>query len=163
MNAINQIINQLNEVFVAVDAKVLTQTQEWAKARVAAVKEFKASDEAQSLRKNQHEYYTRLFALAGGKTWYTIFDGRSSDTIEAIIVDHCAKVAYARDAKIAAKLAKANVTSVESSSFAHTSDGFTGVFIVDTDAGKKRVSIDAIYAGGYHIQCLHQRILVKIK
>jgi len=163
MNATANIIAKLNEVFAPMDAEVLEASQEWAKGRVQAIRDFKVSEEAKEMRRNQHQYYARLFAIAGGKTWYNIFDGRNATMIEEFITKNCKAIADKRNESIASKLNKSGVTEVISEEFTHTRDGFDGVFIVNTDAGKKRVTINTIRAGGYNVQCLHLRVLVKVK
>ena len=139
---------------------MLEDTQAWAKRRVAAIAEFKRSEEFKTMGTAR---YQKLFDIAGGKTWYNVFDGRNASMIEECVVKHCAAVAKKRNASIESKLIKAGVTEVISESFTHTNDGFNGVFVVNTDAGKKIVTIDTILAGGYNIQCLHLRVLVNVK
>lgn len=164
MKAYEQILAKLEEAFAPFDAKVLEGTQQWAKERVAAYRAYRISEEGRAAAKaNQHKYYATVFAIAGGKSWYNKFEGRNDQMIEELVVKHCAAIAKARSAKIAAKLIKANITEIESVNFAHTHDGFNGVFSVNTDQGKKRVTIDTILAGGYNIQCLHFRVLVNVK
>ena len=157
------ILAKLDEIFAPMDAEVLAASQVWAKGRVAALREFKASDEAKELRRDQWKYYGRLHAIAGGKTWYNVFDGRSASMIEEFIEKNCAATVAKRNATIAAKLEKAGVTEAVSEQFTYTKDGFDGVFVVNTDAGTKRVKINTIRAGGYNIQCLHLRVLVSVK
>lgn len=55
------------------------------------------------------------------------------------------------------------MTEVVSKEFDMTTDGFNGVFVINTNNGVKRVFIETVYAGGYNIQCLHLRVLVKVK
>ena len=157
--ATNQIVIKLNEIFADMDAKVLASTQEWAKGRVKAINEFKKSPEFKTCDRP----YQKLFDIAGGKTWFNMFDGRNASMIEECVVKHCAAVTRKRNESIEAKLTKASVTEVISENFIHTNDGFNGIFAVNTDAGKKIVTIDTILAGGYNVQCLHLRVLVKVR
>ena len=158
-----QIINSLNEVFKKFDDEVLESSKKWAQERAAAIREFKMSDEAKHLRRDQYAYYAKLYAIAGGKTWYNAFDGRSKSMIEEFMEKNHQNTIDKRNASIAKKLEKAGVTEVLSEEYVYTKDGFNGIFRVNTDAGVKRVNIDTIYAGGYNIQCLHLRVLVKVK
>ncbi|QIG67919.1 hypothetical protein EVC03_120 [Rhizobium phage RHph_Y5A] len=158
MNAVDQIIEALNEVFAPMDAEVLAGTKVWAAGRREAIKAKKAEFTA-----SRKWNYEELFAIAGGKTWYNVFDGRNTAMIEEFIEKNCAAIATKRNFAIAAKLQKAGVTEVVEKTFTHTTDGFDGVFVVMTDKGRKVVTVNTIRAGGYNIQCLHLRVLTKVK
>ena len=68
-----------------------------------------------------------------------------------------------RNAKIAKKIEESGATSVTSGEIVYSNDGFDGVFVLETDKGTKKLTINTILSGGYNIQCLHYRTLVKIK
>lgn len=162
--AIAKITASLEVIFAPMDVKVLASAQEWAVGRVAALKEFKASAEYTTARgQGAYVLYAKLFEICGGKTWYAVFNGTGSVYVSEFMAKNCAATAKKRNASITAKLVKAGVTEVVSENYTYTNDGFNGVFNVNTNAGPKRVSIDTIYAGGYNIQCLHLRVLVKVK
>lgn len=108
--AISSITTKLHNVFAPMDARVLAKTQEWAEGRVQALREFKASDEYRAIRRNAYVAYPKLFEIAGGKSWYNVFNGRSREDIARIIEKHCASVVHKRNARIAQKLEKAGVT-----------------------------------------------------
>jgi hypothetical protein len=161
-NAINSIIASLETLFAEQDAKIAADDVRWAMGRVAAIKEFKASEKYAELRKKGAwgGMYPALFEIAGGKTWYGIFTQNSPAGIAEFMAKNSAATAEKRTAKIASKLLKAGVEHVESATVAYTKDGFQGVFIVN---GNRRVTLDVIYAGGWNIQRAHQRVLVKVK
>lgn len=163
MNAVEQIITDLNEVLKDLDAQQVIKAKEWAKARVAAIREFKASQLYQDMRRDSYKLYGHLHAIAGGKTWYGIFNGRNEAMINEFMEKNCAAIAAKRNASIAKKLAAFEVATVTGKEFTRTSDGFHGFFELTTDSGKRTVHIDTIYAGGYNIQCFHQRTLVKVR
>lgn len=166
--AIRKILSQLSEIFAPMDKEVLAASKEWAIGRMKALHDFKQSAECQALRSNQGKYslwtyYNRLYEIAGGKTWYNVFDGRGQEAVLEFVEKNCQATITKRNAKIAQKLEKASVTEIVSERYRHSDDGFDGVYAVNTNAGEKTVKISTVRAGGYNIQCLHLRVLVSIK
>lgn len=164
-NATTTIINKLDEVFAPMDALVLDSTQEWAKGRVQALREFQQSEDYvdKCIKADPARRYQHLYALCNGKGWYNVFNGNSQAIVAEFVAKNCAATAKKRNAAIAAKLEKVGVVEVISNEFYRTADGFNGEFVVDTNAGRKTVTVNTVYAGGYNIQCLHLRVLVKVR
>ena len=163
-NVIAQIIEQLDQaIFAEMDSRVLEETKVWAIERKKAMYEYQSSEEYSDRTIPYSERFAKVVNIAGGKTWYNILDGRNEEMINEIIVKNCAAIAKRRNASIAKKLEKAGVTEAVELKYESSHDGFHGVYRINTDQGEKRIIIESIYAGGYNIQCLHMRVLVKVK
>lgn len=156
----NNITNALAVFFSESDKADADRSVQWAKERITAIRVFKGSDEANQLfaKGAFGGYYPALFAVAGGKTWYHIFNGRSFASIEEIVRKKCAAKAEKRNIMIAKKIIKAGIIEITSAEVRYSHDGFTGTFKVND----RWVTIQVILAGGYNVQCLHNRVLVNV-
>jgi len=162
MNAINQIIDSLATVLKEEDDKNLVAKKEQTLARREALFAFCESEEYKSL-KNVWEKFQRKTAVAGGKGAYIDMTTRSTDDLLNVVEKNHKDTIAKRNAMIAKKLEKAGVTNVESQKYTYNAGDITGFWVVGTDAGAKSVQIRTIIAGGYNIQCVHNRTLVKVK
>jgi len=160
MSAVTKIMESLHSFFAEQDAQVAASDIAWALERAEAVREFKRSPEATELRKKGAfgGYYPKIFAIAGGKTWFNAFEGRSNQMISEFMAKNSKAVAEKRNAKIAVQLVKLGVASVDSAEVSYCKDGFNGVFKIN---GERFVKIESILAGGHTVQRLHQRVLVR--
>jgi hypothetical protein len=167
-----QLIETLKEIFKERDEKFIEDQVKWAVDRFNALHEWLKSEEAKNWYKNStketywqlnNAFYEKKFSLCGGKTWYNKIYGTSTKGCEEIARKNAINTIEARNNSIVKKLIKAEVTGVISKEYIWTNDGFNGVFSVNTNKGIKTINIETIYAGGYNIQCLHMRTLIKIK
>lgn len=158
MTAVKSIIASLETFFAEQDAKIADADVAWAMGRVAAIEEFQAN--TKRVAGDAWTYYPKLHAIAGGKTWYNMFYGRNAAMIEEMMRKGAKSTADKRNFKIAKKLTDKGVDEVKSAEVGYCPDGFRGTFIIN---GDRKVTIEAILAGGYNIQRLHQRILVNVK
>lgn len=105
--------------------------------------------------------YPEVWASCGGKGWYKLLDWCDTDLVDILTKNHLKKVSD-RNTKISKKFSDAGIKEVIEGKETKTINGFEGSWIFKTDGGEKKVNIEIILAGGY-IQCLHNRVLVKIK
>lgn len=161
-DALTNMINQLNEVFKDLDARLVKESVDWIMKHYEAYMEYMNSDEYADRSLSYDERSKREIAIAGGKTYRDMFN-RSEEEVKKHATKKAQAVIKSRNTSIANKLIKSEITQVLESHFTNTHDGFDGVFKVETNKGPKIVTISTIYAGGYHIQCFHMRVLVKVR
>lgn len=159
LTAAEKLLNSLNTILAGFDKKVLEDTKEKMLERRLKLHEYKKNTEYSF----SSEYYSALHDICGGKTWYNIINNHSEEDLLIIVEKNCANVVKKRNASIAKKLEKAGITEVLEEKYSTTSDGYNGTYTINTDSGIKSVIIETILAGGYNIQCLHHRVLVKVK
>lgn len=160
MKTLKNLISEINEALSKFDEQIIESDVEAMRKASERVQAYKKEARESGESKDQWKYYDKLFALAGGKgNFHLIQYGFNKDVEEKVRKLSKDKI-ESRNAKIAAKLMKLGEDSViESGEMIYSNDGFNGVFKV----GDKKVIIETIYAGGYNVQCLHLRCLVKIK
>lgn len=156
MNDVQTIIEELNEHVD--DTAALNQLQSWALSAAHAARALKRSPE---FKRDPLGSYQRLYGICGGKSWYRLLDGRSDAGIAEAVEREFNKRVASRNAKVAAALHKIGVNTATGIVWASSADGFSGTFRVQTDKGQRTVTLRVITAGGYNVQCLHARVLVK--
>lgn len=159
-------LDQIKTAFTEVDQKMLETQMAWAMERMDALASFNPDEDEWVQAGKQHgsqEYQGRKsmkkHEIAGGKTWYNVFFGRNKDMVAELIVKNVEALIEKRNARIVAALTKKGVTELPEFTVKHDGNGWSGKF----DVAGNTVTIETILAGGYHIQCLHQRTLVKVK
>lgn len=163
---------QLDNAFASLNAKILERQLAWFEARNATVRAYYASEERkaamgewskQTRKENEAARKAdteKLESLAGGKTWLAaIWANRTEEQRAEFIGKNVKGLIARRDAQIVKALNKVGITEIPEFTLVETSDGLEGTFNV---AGHV-VTIRTILAGGYNIQCLHQRTLVKVR
>lgn len=158
MKTLVELANEIETALKPLDDKWFDDSVAWFEKRKEETIAWRLSEEGKAERKRcMFAYYKKMYALSGGKGNYNM------STTE--YMKKCEKVIRARNEKIAQKIRNAGGfdTEVISGEFTKTFNGFDGIFKLNTSEGQKSIFINTIYAGGYNIQALHLRTLVKIK
>ena len=147
-------LNQINKAFAELDAEMLERQTAWALERYDAVRALDRKD-----FNTLEQFLDVQIGTAGGKVWHTQITMTNKAMLTEFVAKNVAKTIANRNNRIVKALGKEGVTEITEFTLAHNGNGFEGTFKI---AGCL-VTIETILAGGYNIQCLHQRTLVKVR
>lgn len=163
-------LNQIQKAFKTVDARLHQRARDFTIMKLdtleGAVAEmeagFKSGDTKYMHLTSGYGRFDRFMAVAnhfGSKGLMNLLYNRGRQgALECMAKNVDAKIEK-RNNQIVSALTKKGITVIEDFELLEISDGYEGTFYVD---GHK-VTITTILAGGYNIQCLHNRTLVKVK
>jgi len=164
MTIYKQIIKDLESVLHQFDTQYTRKKiADYKEKRQAIMNWWKNPTRLEGSRNKFHRLdWEDLYKVAGGKTLAEKLKGISSDMAVDIALKDAQSIINARNAKMAKKLEQSEITKIIDKNIEVNSDGFNGSFSVETNKGRKWVRINTIIAGGYNIQALHYRTLVKV-
>ena len=155
------LLKQITAVFAEVDAKSIAaipeevkESRKWYRTQCAKLHE----EFPLSKGDNYGKFWGALYRIA---TKQEIEDNDwSLDNHVERVIKRTKRTQESRNKRIAQKFEKAGIANIESNDLVVVyGEDFRGEWIIDGHL----VKLDVIWAGGYNIQCLHCRVLCKIK
>lgn len=158
----HELIKQIQTVLEKYDSlslRTMIESIPLRRAAVAAIKRDSFAGKYASLELS----HARIIA-AGGKSWYRILRIASQSVIETTLTKQEAAKAASRNAEFIAKIKKACVVRIDSSTVLTDSDtNYTACWKVITQKGSRTARLDVVFVSGTNVRYPYYKITFKLR